>query len=454
MKKKYGVFFGFAVLLIAALFTLAGCGDKDSGDPTSPSKNDPPIEISTLAELNAISTDAGNLSKNYKLMADITGPVTRPIGIASGTDFVGFTGEFDGNGHTITVDIRDGLVVSEGELAGIYGGLFAGIVNRGLVHDLTVTGTVNITTSGSLNIYAGGVVAGMLQGGTVRKVTSAVNVTASNSGGSLYVVAGGIAGGARGATVSDSYTTGAISAAATGTNTGHLNVEAGGVGGAFLSGTVSHVYATGNVSAVATGTYSDGHAQAGGVAGVINTTSVLNAYATGNVSASASSKVDARAGGAVGHFNDRGSVRYVYATGNVSVTANGSGGRGCAGGVVGNLKDEGSVSNTVALNTSVSITGSSSNQQVHRVIGSIEDNGTRKDNYGKEDLTPTVTNGSYTPVKGADKADGEDVAVTGGPPPSAYTAPDKDWWREKGFKGADWNTVWQWDSTTGLPKLR
>jgi hypothetical protein len=42
MKKKYGVFFGFAVLLIAVLFTLTGCGDKDSGDPTGPSEDDPP----------------------------------------------------------------------------------------------------------------------------------------------------------------------------------------------------------------------------------------------------------------------------------------------------------------------------------------------------------------------------------------------------------------------------
>jgi hypothetical protein len=31
MKKKHGVFFGFAILLIAAMFTVAGCGDN--GDP-------------------------------------------------------------------------------------------------------------------------------------------------------------------------------------------------------------------------------------------------------------------------------------------------------------------------------------------------------------------------------------------------------------------------------------
>jgi hypothetical protein len=34
MKTKHGLFFGFAVLALAAIFTLAGCGDN--GDPSSP----------------------------------------------------------------------------------------------------------------------------------------------------------------------------------------------------------------------------------------------------------------------------------------------------------------------------------------------------------------------------------------------------------------------------------
>jgi hypothetical protein len=36
MKKNYGIIFSFAVLLIAAMVTMAGCGDADSGDPASP----------------------------------------------------------------------------------------------------------------------------------------------------------------------------------------------------------------------------------------------------------------------------------------------------------------------------------------------------------------------------------------------------------------------------------
>jgi uncharacterized repeat protein (TIGR02543 family) len=36
MKIKHGVFFGLAVIMMAAVFTLTGCGDSGSGDPTSP----------------------------------------------------------------------------------------------------------------------------------------------------------------------------------------------------------------------------------------------------------------------------------------------------------------------------------------------------------------------------------------------------------------------------------
>ncbi|MDR0387738.1 MAG: hypothetical protein LBH57_06840, partial [Treponema sp.] len=40
MKKEYGAFFGFAVLVMTAIFTLAGCGDN--GDPTSLAGGNPP----------------------------------------------------------------------------------------------------------------------------------------------------------------------------------------------------------------------------------------------------------------------------------------------------------------------------------------------------------------------------------------------------------------------------
>ncbi|MDR2144055.1 MAG: hypothetical protein LBP29_06775 [Treponema sp.] len=441
MKKNK--FFVWGMLAAALTFGVISAGCDTGTSSGGGDDDDTPVEIGTLAELNAISANAKSLGRNYKLTADITG-VTTPVGIVSGADFAGFTGDFDGNGHSIAVNITSGLTVSTGPLAGIYGGLFAGIDADGSVHDLTVDGRVNITTSGNLRVVAGGIAAGMFTGASIKNVSSSVvvNVTSSGNG---DVVAGGIAGGVMAATVSNSHATGNVSAASTSTS-GDINADAGGVVGAVMSGDLSGVYATGNVSASAGGK----NAQAGGIVGAADESSqVTNVYATGNVSATGTA-TRADAGGIAGNSGG-GAIRWAYATGSVSVTANGT--RAQAGGIVGNI-DPASVSNTVALSASVGITGSASQQDAHRVIGRVgSERGTSMaKNYGNAALTPTES--SYNQDKGADKKDGEDITVTGGPPPAAYTAPGETWWRDTGFSGADWTTVWQWDGTKGLPVLR
>jgi hypothetical protein len=166
------------------------------------------------------------------------------------------------------------------------------------------------------------------------------------------------------------------------------------------------------------------------------------------------------AGGIVGTAVDGGEVSYAYATGAVSATGTGTGaGEGSttlgAGGIAGAASNA-PVVYTVALNSSVSVTetGSNYNKCSFRITstssGTVTMNGAP--NYGKADLSPT--GGSYQVDKGADQQDGEDVTVTGGPLPTAYTAPDKDWWTNTWFNGVDWITPWQWDATTGLPKLQ
>ncbi|MDR2111239.1 MAG: FapA family protein, partial [Spirochaetaceae bacterium] len=321
--------------------------------PTTPTPATPLVEISTLAQLNAIGANAESLRKNYKLMADIGG-VTTPIGSVSGA----LTGDFNGNGRTVTVNITTGSTAFGGPLAGTYAGLFAGL--GGTAHDLTVTGTVSITTSGS--VYAGGVAVTAIGGGDVR--------------------AGGIVGGVQGAAVSHSHATGDIVAESTST-TGDIHVNVGGVVGAASGGMINRVYATGSVS----------------------------------------------------------------------VTVNGP--EGQAGGVMGDFYNSHSVSNAVALNPSVGITGSAPSQEVRRVISRSIGAGLMANIYGKADLMPTTaTQTSYTLNKGTNTVDGADVTVTGGPLPAAYTAPDESWWRGTGFSGADWTTVWRWDPATGLPALR
>jgi hypothetical protein len=290
---------------------------------------------------------------------------------------VPFTGNFDGNGHTITLNITSGAVAAGGDQAGTYGGLFACI--GGSVYNLTVDGTINITDNA--NVYSGGVAGVILQGASISNVASSVNVSSSGSG---YVSSGGVVGASLG-TVSSVYATGSVSA----TTSGAMDAYAGGIAGiAAGDSRLSYAYASGSISATGTG--------AGIAAAGKNQTTV----GAGGIAGAATSAV----------------VRY-----------------------------------TVALNSSVSASASSYNKCSYRIAstatGDVTTNGAA--NYGKSDLSPT--GGLYGVHKGAAQEDGVDVTVTGGSP---YTAPNQAWWRDTGFNGADWSTVWEWNTATGLPKLR
>jgi hypothetical protein len=185
---------------------------------------------------------------------------------------------------------------------------------------------------------------------------------------------------------------------------------------------------------------------------------VSNAYATGDISATTSSDDKAFAGGIAGSFD---AVIYAYSTGAVSATGTGTGTYGSlgedseseirAGGIVG-CASHNPVRYTVALNSSISASESNTNTYkktsyriAHAANGTIT-NGVA--NYGDKNLTPSGGSGTD---KGADQQDGVDVPVTSGTP---YTAPTQSWWTDTGFSGANWTTVWEWDTTTGLPKLR
>jgi hypothetical protein len=160
MKKKHGVFFGFAVLLITAIFTLAGCDTNGSSDDDS-------VLIETVAQFNEIRN---NLSGHYILANDIdlsTIPNFVPIGTfqpasddpedAENPDITKvFSGTFDGNGHTIS-----NVTINQPEIyVGV--GLFG--LNFGSIRNLTVK-DVDVT-----GYYLTGGVVGM-QGGTLDNIT-------------------------------------------------------------------------------------------------------------------------------------------------------------------------------------------------------------------------------------------------------------------------------------------
>lgn len=180
--------------------------------------------IHNEAELRAVAND---LTKNYFLANDIT--ITSdwtPLGWTTSDD-VAFTGNFDGNGYTIT-----GLTSSD---SGSNWGLFA--INSGVIENLSVE--MKNTIQGSQFV---GVIAGQ-NNGTIRNV-SVTQDTALNSGEGVQgtnnsnTFVGGITGrNNTGATVANSSAAVAV----------HGQYFVGGlVGGNF--GTISQCYCKGSVN--------------------------------------------------------------------------------------------------------------------------------------------------------------------------------------------------------------
>lgn len=123
---------------------------------------------------------------NYQLTANIT--VTAPYGNDI-TGFTGFTGTFDGNGHTVTLDIT-------ASTANV--GLFSKLAGGAVVKNVKVDGTVSGTEG-----VAG--IAAQANGATISGCINCAIISATGR----YV--GGIVGKLRGGTVENCYNTGAIS---------------------------------------------------------------------------------------------------------------------------------------------------------------------------------------------------------------------------------------------------
>jgi hypothetical protein len=201
-----------SVCLFVFVLLAAGCEHRSSYDP--------PVAITTAAELDAIRY---NLSGNYILEADID--------LSSYTNFVPigtfvplsdapedsetpkleptFTGVFDGNGHTIS-----NITINAPETAGV--GLFGcvagddGVVKNLVVENVTVTGSMlvggvigyiaaentveNITLQGVNNITGGFLVGGIVGCGFGDIINSSavaiINLT--EGGGIAGILAGGM----------------------------------------------------------------------------------------------------------------------------------------------------------------------------------------------------------------------------------------------------------------------
>lgn len=179
-------------------------------------------------------------SGNYQLTADIT--VTAPYA----NDFADFSGTFDGNGHTVTLDITASTAN-----VGLFSKLAGGAVVKNVKVDGTVSGTEGVagiaaqangaTISGCINCaiisatgrYVGGIV-GKLQGGTVENcyntgaISSSRNRPAVNLGGIVGYID-------ESATVKNCYNVGEITVTSKATNMA-------GIAGWCVASTVENCY--------------------------------------------------------------------------------------------------------------------------------------------------------------------------------------------------------------------
>jgi outer membrane protein assembly factor BamB len=381
--------------------------DIDTSDLPGNGTTADPYVVTNASELQAIEDD---IDANYTLGADIDASGTATWNNGSGFDPVattpffggtGFSGSFDGAGHTIT-----GLTIDRAsEYVGLFGGLaaegrvenvtvadaaidgeraVAGVVgsNGGLVRGVTVSGMIN----GSRSV---GGVAGESDSARVHDSTAAVTVTGSKNIGGL------VGSQAVGATIEESR--------ATGTVTGWKNVG-GLVGKQSLNADTESSIATATV---------DGSIAVGGLVGGALGGAVRNSSAGGDVNGSWA------VGGLVG--GNSAPITRSYATARV----NGSEG---VGGLVGqNRFDDAAVSRSYAAGrvTGANLTGG--------LVGESVGSGGTASGYWDTEATGQTTSAGGTPLVTAE--------MTGAAAPGNMTAlafPAAWQTRAGDYPGLDW----------------
>ena len=345
--------------------------------------NDGYIEVSDLAELNAIrydlnadgavsSTDETNYLAafenampsmgcpstgcvGYELRANLdlnvspynTGTGWTPIGGTSGGIY---SGEFDGNSDTEASGDGGPYTISNlfiDGTTGNYAGLFAYIYSGNQSIEDVALENVDVTLNVSTNdhVYVGGL-AGRVGGGVEIEdsyTTGRVRAGQSASEPVTFTVAskdafvGGLLGEANTSPIVGSYSTADVTSHVTSTQSSPT-AKVGGLAGTIVGTSsnnnyvVAASYAAGDVVASAVGTSSPG-AYAGGLIGDDSSTNgIKSSYARGDVSATNSSAGALVAGGLVGLLSGN-IITGSYATG--AVTTTGTKTIGGAGGLVG-----------------------------------------------------------------------------------------------------------------------
>ena len=386
-----------------------------------------PISISSSSQFIRMISSPQGLSKEYTLMNDISVSDWVPIGDRSKP----FTGKFNGNNHKITINsTKESGYSSAGYFIGLFGYMGAGseVCNLRVATNLT-------KTTNNRPIYLGGIT-GDLDGGTIYNCAVNANLKIIYRGGAIN--AGGITGRmSNEGIIRNCYVTGSISVS---NDYDNYRCSVGGIAGLVYSATIENCHTTNSINIE-----TSSHSYTGGIAGE-NAGTVQNCYATGDLDIfnifSTWYVGSHKAGGISGNVGSTatatGIIQNCYTTSNLSIS--GGGATSCTvGGII--STGWGIIQNCVALNSSLSSLKAT-------FISRIGYAGTFYNNYGSAATIPTPTKAWTAEINGKDGA-------------SCAVRPAESWWRNVGnwntSSGASaWNftTIWQWDSATGLPKLR
>jgi hypothetical protein len=283
-----------------------------------------------LASVGAAGPGPGRcaLGASYLQIADISLPA--PVAPATSNhvpigDGIGFTGVYDGGGHSIA-----GLVIDLSGAGAGDTGLFDSVRGGGLVTDLRLTGA-DVRTSGGFNtallvgvlvdselrdVHVSGQVGsdrdglgglvGYALNGTIRRASATVTVAPTGVAptGSTNGWVGGLVGYAEQTTIEDATVDADV------VNAGPRGLDTGGLIGRAKDSNIARVRSIGTVG---------GRESVGGLIGVLDGGSLEHATSTADVTAVGQRVFSNDLGGLVGWADNGAVLRDVIATGDVTV---------------------------------------------------------------------------------------------------------------------------------------
>jgi len=407
LKAAIRLLSGIALAVIVG-FTFIACPDG-GGDPTVPdipqNFNSIPGNGEVTLSWTAPASDGGSAITKFEVNrtgAETWVTATSPYtftGLTNGTSYTFRVRAVNaiGNGSTATINMAPGTATPIGTAAELAAMTLNG--NYILTADITITGTWNVIGPGTATPFTG------TFNGNGRTITFD-NPTFINTATAAFGLFGRTATGSE---IKNLRLVGSISF------TGSGNNNLGPLVGYVDNGTIRNISSSVNVTTTVNGTF---NAWAGGIVGENYGGTIENSYSTGNISATNNATtnigLDRAVASGIAGSGSTGTVSNCWSAGTISaaiITSNNS-----AAWAAG-LSSSGTINNSVALTTSITITTQGGTANGSRISNS----GTRSGNYALDPMPVMLNSTAKTLLKGVTAADGADV--------TAANANTVAWWR-------------------------